>query len=150
MFYFIAFLVILADQATKFFAVTNLTAHKAVALFPSFNFFLTYNKGVSFSLFSSDNPYNALALSLFALCVCIFICVWMTKEKESSVKLGLALILGGALGNVIDRIRLGSVIDFIDVYYHTYHWPAFNIADSAICLGAFLMILKCFKKKDSK
>jgi signal peptidase II len=76
--------------------------------------------------------------------------VWITRLK-STAKLeviSLSLILGGAIGNLIDRLIFGYVIDFLDVYYQSYHWPAFNIADSAICIGAVLLILDSFKKKD--
>ena len=75
---------------------------------------------------------------------------WIQKEKNRGARLGLALILGGAIGNVIDRIRFGAVVDFLDFYVGEYHWPAFNIADSAICIGVAILLIASFKKGEKK
>lgn len=151
MVYFIALLVLFLDQLTKLLAVSMLPVHYFVPVFPFFNLFLTYNKGVSFSLFASDASHTPILLSIFSIIICIGVCYWMYKEKNKTVQIGLSLILGGAIGNIIDRIRLGSVIDFLDFHYVTYHWPAFNIADTAICIGAFLIFINLmFKKEEEK
>ena len=143
---------LIIDQMTKLLAVENLTLHTPVQICPFFNLFLTYNKGVSFSLLSSENPLTPLYLSLMGLFICIIVFFWMIKETDFAIKMGLAYILGGAIGNIIDRIRLGYVIDFLDVYYKTHHWPAFNGADSFICLGAFIIFIRIFltKEEDKK
>ena len=139
---------LLIDQLTKILAVTNLPLHTPVPVCPFFNLFLTYNKGVSFSLFSNDNPATPIYLSLMGLVICFLVLYWMVKENDFLIRIGLAYILGGAIGNIIDRIRLGYVIDFLDVYYKTNHWPAFNGADSFICLGAFIIFIRIFFTKE--
>jgi len=144
--------VLFMDQITKWLTVENLPIHTPVPCFPFFNLFLTYNKGVSFSLFSSTNPLTPVYLSLMGLLICLIVLYWMIKEKDFLIQTGLACILGGAIGNIIDRIRLGHVVDFLDVYYKTHHWPAFNVADSFICLGAFIIFIRIFftKEEDKK
>lgn len=141
MIYFIILFALILDQLTKLLAIIFLPIHHFVPIFPFFNLFLTHNKGVSFSLFTNDNIHTPLLLSLFSILICIGVMYWMHKEKNKSIRIGLALILGGAIGNIVDRIRLGSVIDFLDFHYHTHHWPAFNIADSSICIGAFIIFV---------
>ncbi len=147
MLYFIFIFTLLLDQTTKLWAVNSLPLHEFVPVFPFFNLFLTFNKGVSFSLFSG---YSVLFLIALSLALCAAILYWLHKETDGPTKAALVLILGGAVGNVIDRVRLGAVIDFLDVYYQTYHWPAFNIADSAICIGAGLIVLRAFLIKKEK
>jgi signal peptidase II len=118
--------VVIIDQLSKaavlgFFAGSPPSAQKAVA--PFFNLVLTYNRGISFGLFNTPGGMNAL---LFPLLAAVIVTM---------------LIIGGAVGNVIDRIRLGAVVDFLDFYVGAWHWPAFNVADSAICLGVAVMLL---------
>ncbi len=144
----LSFLTVIIDQLSKSAAVSYLSFHQPIAVTSFFNLFLTYNKGVSFSLFSNTNPLMPFFLSLMGLIICLFVFFWMKKEKDTLVKLGLALILGGAIGNIIDRLRFGYVIDFLDFYYKTHHWPAFNGADSFICIGAFIIFIKIFFKKE--
>ncbi len=151
MVYAITFLTILIDQLTKIWANNSLPYQHFVEITPFFNLYLVYNKGVSFSFFSSNTAYGPWLLSLMAVAICIGLIIWIVKEKNQMIRLGLSLVLGGAIGNVIDRIRLGGVIDFLDFHYEVYHWPAFNIADTAICLGAFLIFIQLFtQKKDTK
>ena len=142
MIYLIPVLIILLDQFTKVLILGNISEHTVVAVMPCFNLFLTFNKGVSFSLLTSDSAYAPYLLSAFALVVSLCLLYWLKKEKDSLCRVGLALILGGALGNVIDRIRFGAVVDFLDFYVGDYHWPAFNVADSAICIGVALILIK--------
>lgn len=146
MIYLLSLGVILADQITKMLIEAALIPQEVVPVFPGFNLFLTYNKGVSFSFLSSDHTWMPWALSALALTICLFIVQWMRVEKSRLILTGLALILGGAIGNVIDRIRFGAVVDFLDVYVGSYHWPAFNVADSAICIGVGLILLDYLKK----
>lgn len=150
MIYLIASLAVILDQLTKYLAVSHLPEHQFVPVCPFFNFFLTYNKGVSFSFLWSDTAYGPYVLSLLSLIICLGLVYWITRESDQFMKACLALVLGGALGNVIDRVRIGSVIDFLDFYYHSYHWPAFNLADTAICCGAGLLFFKLFLQKKEK
>ncbi len=147
MLYFIFVFTLLLDQLTKIWAVNALPPYEFVPVIPFFNLFLTFNKGVSFSLFSG---YDAWVLIVLSLGLCAAILYWLRKECDFVTKIALTLVLGGAFGNVIDRVRLGAVIDFLDVYYQTHHWPAFNIADSAICIGAGLILLRAFLMKKEK
>ena len=92
-------------------------------------------------MFNNGGMIGIVILSAFALGVVVFLLFWLKKETDKVVQVSLGLIIGGALGNVVDRIRFGAVYDFLDFYYHDYHWPAFNMADSFICMGAFLVVL---------
>lgn len=144
MIYLISLFVILLDQLTKGIILHYFAFGEVLTVFPCFNLLLTYNKGVSFSFLTSDSPYMPWILSAFALIICAFIVAWMRQEKDKFTRIGFALVLGGAVGNVIDRVRLGAVVDFLDFYIGAYHWPAFNIADSAICIGVFLILIRAF------
>ena len=150
MIYLIPFLVILLDQLTKAWALSGLSLHRATAVIPGFNLFLTFNPGISFSFLTSNSPAMPWILSAFALIICGLIVYWLGREQDRMTRIGLTLILGGALGNVIDRIRFGAVVDFLDFYIGDYHWPAFNIADSAICIGVALILIRSLQKKEKK
>ncbi len=138
--------VLLADQISKAFVLFYFSDHVSpVKITPFFNFVLAWNKGVSFSMLHSDHPAMPWVLVVVALLVCGVVLHWMSMEKDQSTINCFGLILGGALGNVIDRIRFRAVIDFLDFHIGDYHWPAFNIADSAICVGAcFILIWNLF------
>ena len=142
MIYIIPIVIILLDQLTKILVLNNIAEHSVVAVMPYFNLLLTFNKGVSFSLLTSDSGYAPYLLSAFAVGISICLLYWLKKEKDKLSRVGLALILGGAIGNVIDRIRFGGVVDFLDFYIGDYHWPAFNVADSAICIGVALILIR--------
>jgi signal peptidase II len=136
-------LVIILDQATKYLAETLLTMHQPVPVLPSFNLMLTYNTGAAFSFLANAGGWQRwFFLGLGAL-VSIGLMAWLKRLKpgEKWLAVALALILGGAVGNLIDRAWLGQVIDFIQLYYDRWYWPAFNIADSAITIGAVLLVL---------
>ncbi len=142
----ITLLVVIADQSSKFLASAYLELHDPVSLLPSLNFTLAHNTGAAFSFLSSASGWQRWFFVVLALVVSVMIMVWMKRlqgqEKLSGI--ALALILGGALGNVWDRIQLGYVVDFIDFYYQSWHFPVFNLADSAITLGAILLIIDTF------
>ena len=106
-----------------------------------------WNTGISFSMFNDYGNAGKIALICFALAVVAFLLRWMYNEDNRLKIFSLALIIGGALGNVVDRVRAGAVLDFLDFHYQTMHWPAFNLADTFICIGAFLLILLEFKAK---
>ena len=139
----ISLLVILLDQLTKSIAVDSLVLFQPVNLFPGFNFTLMYNEGAAFSFLSDASGWQRWFFTVIAIVVSVAIVFWLKSlpNDQKVTALSLTLILGGAIGNVWDRIALGHVVDFIDVYYANYHWPAFNIADSAICVGAVLLII---------
>ncbi len=138
----ITILVILLDQATKLLADNLLGYYQPVSIMPMFNFTLLYNKGAAFSFLASQDGWQRWFFLILTSAVSVFLYLWLRKLKSHQVMqyASLALILGGAIGNLIDRAIYGHVIDFIDVYYDQHHFPAFNIADSAITIGAILLI----------
>ena len=155
----LSFMVILADQATKQFAEALLIAYQAVNVLPFFDLTLMYNKGAAFSFLSDQSGWQRWFFVVLALLVTLVLIGWLRrlKPQEKWVALSLSLIIGGAIGNVIDRILFGQVIDFIDIYYtaesclpgfsrlaNTCHWPAFNLADSAIVVGVTIMLIDAF------
>lgn len=144
--------VIAADQATKWIAETSLTYAVEVPVFPGLNWKLLYNLGAAFSFLSDQGGWQRWFFSILALVISGVLSVWLYRTERSDwpTALPLALIIGGAVGNLVDRLRLGHVVDFIDVYYRDYHWPAFNVADSSIFVGAALLILFGFKETDRK
>lgn len=134
--------VILIDQVSKalVFGYLSETA-PVVAVTPFFNLVTAWNTGVSFSMFNNLGGRGVYILSAFSLLVVAFLIYWLKKEETPRMRLALGMVIGGAIGNVIDRIRLGAVFDFLDVYANGYHWPAFNLADSFICCGALIIVL---------
>lgn len=151
-------LTVILDQLTKKIAEAELVLHKPLALFPSFNFTLMYNKGAAFSFLSDAGGWQRILFVTLSTLVSIFLLFWLKQisrdEKQKNnhlLQIALAFILGGAIGNLIDRALTGEVVDFIQVYYSTYYFPAFNIADSAITVGAGLLILDMiFESKRNK
>ena len=138
----ISAVVILLDQLTKQLAEARLTYAEPVAVLPSFNLTLLYNPGAAFSFLSDAGGWQRwffVAVSVIASVALLF---WLRKLKPEqwSIAVALSLVLGGAIGNLIDRLWLGHVVDFIQVYYRDFYWPAFNIADSAITVGAVLLV----------
>jgi signal peptidase II len=136
-------LVVVLDQITKLVADSQLVFHRPVAVFPGFSFTLLYNEGAAFSFLSDAGGWQRWFFMLLSLVISLVLILWLRSVDKHKLFLaaGIALILGGAVGNLIDRSLYGYVIDFIDVYYRQYHWPAFNLADSAITLGAALLII---------
>lgn len=148
--FFLSLLVILADQASKYWALSSLVAYQPEPVMPMVNFTLAYNTGAAFSFLSGVGGWHRWFFAVFSTIMSVVLAVWLIRLPSRAVLqcLALSLILGGAIGNLYDRAVLGHVIDFIDVYYQNHHWPVFNIADSAICLGVFFLILDMgFAKK---
>ena len=141
--------VFVLDQITKFLAIRFLSEDSSINIIPGiFDFTLVYNTGAAFGMFSDlpdDIRRFALAgVSLTALAVVVYFMLREAKDDSWS-QYALISILSGALGNIVDRERFASVIDFLDFYWELYHWPAFNIADSAICIGVCILIWRmCF------
>jgi len=139
----ISAIVIALDQLTKWVALKYLLGKAAVVVAPFLNFVLVFNRGAAFGFLNDAGDWQNLFFAVVAFIACAIIIYMLTRleSRNTKVGIGLALILGGAIGNVIDRVVHGYVIDFIDVFYGSWHWPAFNIADSAISIGAVLLIL---------
>jgi len=113
---------------------------RVIPVTPFFNLVMGWNKGISFGLFHGDSIFNIWGLPAIALIITAFLLVWLWRSKGCVISIAISFIIGGALGNVIDRIRFGAVADFLDIYVLGYHWPAFNLADAGITLGAVLLI----------
>jgi len=147
MIYLVSLAVIFLDQITKNIILNEMVTPKIIEVTPFFNLILAYNTGVSFSMFAGNNPY---VLSIIALSVCALLAWWMQKETDKWSRIGFSMIIGGAVSNVIDRFVHGAVVDFLDFYIGSYHWPAFNVADTAICIGAGIIVLRSFLTKKGK
>jgi signal peptidase II len=137
----IALALLVADQLTKWVAleVLDLTA-RPITVTPFFNLVMVWNRGVSFGMFNSAGALAPWILSGLALAVVVALLLWLRRADHWLAGLGLGLVVGGALGNVIDRVRFGAVVDFLDFHLAGYHWPAFNLADAGICVGAGLLL----------
>ncbi len=135
--------VLILDQVTKWVADRSLELHVQVPVMPSFNFTLVYNTGAAFSFLSGAGGWQRWFFSLLAILICIVIVIWLKRlnAHEKWMAVGLSLVLGGALGNLIDRLLYGYVVDFIQWYYKGFYWPTFNIADSAITVGATILVI---------
>ncbi|MCU7806941.1 MAG: signal peptidase II [Candidatus Thiodiazotropha sp. (ex Semelilucina semeliformis)] len=142
----LSLIVILLDQVTKQIADAMLTYGESVGILPFFNFTLLYNKGAAFSFLSDQDGWQRWFFIVLALVVTGVMLAWLSrlKREEKWVAVSLSLIIGGAVGNLIDRILMGQVIDFIHLHYQEYYWPAFNIADSAIFVGVAIMLFDAF------
>ncbi len=141
---------VLLDQATKLVASNNLDMHTPVPVFPGLNMTLVHNTGAAFSFLSQAGGWQRWFFIILALLVSGVIVVWLKNLSSSKhwVACALALILGGAIGNLLDRAVLGYVVDFVDVYYAQWHFPAFNLADSAITVGAIMLIIDTLRAED--
>jgi len=147
----LAALLVLADQATKALVLSRVALGERLELAPFFNLVFVYNAGAAFSLLAQAGGWQKPLLVAFALGAAALVSVLIVRRPgERLLCTGLALILGGALGNVIDRLRFGQVVDFLDVHAGGWHWPAFNVADSAITVGAVLLILEGFVHREGR
>lgn len=137
----LALFIFVLDQSSKWIACQYLALYHSVNVLPFFSLYLTHNTGAAFSFLSDANGWQRWFFSVFAGLVGVFIIMWLYRlpRHHSLMAIALALILGGALGNVWDRLFLGYVIDFLLLHWHQFQWPVFNIADSAICIGAVLL-----------
>lgn len=140
----LAALVVLLDQASKLAVLRLLEPYQVMPVVPDFfNLTLAFNRGASFSFLAEAGGWQRWLFSGMALAASVVIVILLrrTPPADRLNGLGLSLVLGGAVGNLIDRLWLGHVVDFFDVYYRAWHFPAFNIADSAISIGAALLVL---------
>lgn len=147
----LAGLVLVLDQLSKWYVVellmrpdgvvdTPFHTPRAIEVLPFLDIVMAWNRGVSFGIFNNDSPYNAVVLTALSLAISAVLVVWMARTADRWLRVALGLIVGGALGNVVDRIRFGAVADFLDLHAGGWHWPAFNLADAAITVGAALLV----------
>lgn len=138
----ISILVCILDQLTKYLVLENMEPYSSFAVMPFFDLVLVFNTGSAFSFLSSSGNWHLWFFLIFSSLMSLVLLIWMLRTPLQQVKqlFGLAFILGGAIGNLVDRVWHGYVIDFIDLYYKSHHWPAFNVADAAICLGAIILL----------
>ena len=151
----VSVLVILLDWQTKQMASESLALYRPREIFSWLNMTLAHNYGAAFSFLNNAGGWQRWFFVVLASGVSLILLVWLLRlpRCEWRTGLSLALIIGGAVGNLIDRIQLGYVVDFIDVYFRDWHYPAFNVADSAITVGVVLLlldsVLQAFKRKDA-
>ncbi len=139
----VSVVVCLMDFVSKHYALTQLAPYQPRAVTSFFNLTLAFNKGAAFSLLNSASGWQNVFFIGIGCVISVVLIVWLYRLSLAEKWQGLAisLILGGAWGNIYDRFQYGFVIDFLDVYMGQYHWPIFNLADSAICIGAALMLI---------
>jgi signal peptidase II len=138
----LSLVIVALDQLSKYWALSSLIAYQPQPVLPMVNVTLAYNTGAAFSFLSGVGGWHRWFFAVFSIIMSIVLAVWLARLPPKAILqcLAVSLILGGAVGNLYDRAALGHVIDFIDVYYQNHHWPVFNLADSAICLGAFFLM----------
>lgn len=155
----LALVFLVADQVSKQWVAQTFDLYESVTVFPFFNLTYVHNPGAAFSFLADQPGWQRWFLTAVAAIACIIFSVWMSRTPKENKILGygLALMLSGAMGNLIDRALFGYVIDFLDFYHDIFtfilstpHWPAFNIADSAIFVGAALMIIDSFKSDNKE
>jgi signal peptidase II len=137
-------LAVALDQASKLAVDASMQLYQSIELIPFFNLTYVRNTGAAFSFLSEAGGWQRWFFAILASIISIVLAIWLAKLKKHEILMAasLSLILGGAIGNLIDRVLYGYVIDFLDVYYQSWHWPAFNVADSAITVGVILMLLE--------
>ncbi|HEX2797098.1 MAG TPA: signal peptidase II [Immundisolibacter sp.] len=145
----LAALLVMLDQASKLAVLRLLEPYQTIPLVPGFNLTLAFNRGASFSFLADAGGWQRWLFSGMALAASVIIVILLrrTPPADRLNGLGLSLVLSGAVGNLIDRLWLGHVVDFFDVYYRAWHFPAFNIADSAITVGAALLVLGMWRQE---
>ena len=145
-------LVLISDQVTKYVADEYLSYGIPVKIFAFFDLRLAYNSGAAFSFLADAGGWQRWFFTVLATVVSVVLVVWLKRLQRHEIwcAISVALILGGAVGNLYDRVALGYVIDFISVHYKQYYFPAFNIADSAITVGAIMLIIDAIKQPSSE
>lgn len=146
--------IVAADQISKALVTSSLGLGQSVPLVPGLlHFTLVRNTGMAFGLLSgADIPFKAALVTLLSVAAMGAVTYYALKSPQNDglTRIGLTFILGGAMGNIIDRARLGYVVDFMDVFYQNAHWPAFNVADTCICIGVGLLLLDSFRRHDDE
>jgi signal peptidase II len=145
----LAIVAIVLDQVTKLWIVDSIAVGDSVHILPVLNIIHTYNPGAAWSMFANAGGAQRWVFSALAVVVSVMLVFWLRRLTLSTQRLlitGLTLILGGAIGNVLDRLRLGHVVDFVQVHWNNSYFPAFNIADSAISIGAVFVVLDALRE----
>jgi len=145
-------LVLVADQATKQWVLAALQPYEVIPVLPVFNLTLVFNEGAAFSFLATASGWQRWFFIGLALVITVVLVVWLARLKphERLSAAGLSLVAGGAVGNLIDRLMYGHVVDFLDFYWRSWHWPAFNVADSAITVGVALLLLEALRAGPSR
>lgn len=144
----LALLVLAADQLTKDWLIDLMRANQGgVEVTPFFNLVMVWNRGVSFGLFSSADGDRRWLLILVTAAIVLWLILWLWRARGLLLAVALGGVIGGALGNIVDRIRFGAVADFFDFHLAGWHWPAFNFADGAIVAGVFLLLIDSFRPR---
>ena len=146
-----AVVTVFLDQLTKWWILTGvMTPPQNIPVTGFFNLVLVYNRGVSFGFLGGAPSWATAALIIFALLLSVALCIWMWRAENLLLGTALGFVVGGAIGNVIDRFLHGAVVDFLDFHVAGYHWPAFNVADSAITIGVVILIIDSLKSRPAK
>lgn len=145
----LSLLIVILDQATKWLAEALLLPFQPVPLMPLLNLTLMYNEGAAFSFLANAGGWQRWLFAGFALVMTLALTFWLLRldKGERATAAALSLVIGGAIGNLIDRVQTGRVVDFIDFYVGTWHWPAFNVADSAISIGIVFLLVTSFRSE---
>lgn len=148
----ITFLFLIIDQVTKHWVAGTMDLYESINVLPFMNITYVHNPGAAFSFLADQGGWQRWFFTVIAFVASIVFTVWLyrTPKQQKLLAIALAFMLSGAVGNLIDRVLFGYVIDFLDFYIGSYRWPAFNVADSAIFIGAALMILDSFKQPNDK
>jgi signal peptidase II len=144
-----ALLTTLADQASKWALIAMIRPEETIHVTSFFNFVMWWNKGVSFGLFPAGSEGGMWLLIGVAGTIMTVLLLWLRRVQSRGLAVVIGLIIGGAFGNVVDRLRFGAVADFFDFHLGIHHFAAFNIADSAICIGVFILCLDSLTRKDT-
>ena len=138
----LALLIAFLDQFTKWWILTEVMSPPAfITLTPHLNLVVVWNRGVSFGILNQSSAWVPWLLSTFTAAICLCLFIWLRRAQSKWLVVALGLIIGGALGNLVDRLRFGAVFDFLDVHLGVYHWPAFNVADTAITFGVGMLLI---------
>jgi len=138
----LALLITVLDQISKSWILTDvMNPPTVITVTPFFNLVLVWNRGVSFGILNQSSVWIPWLLSALAAAICVGLFIWLRRAESRWLATALGLIIGGALGNLVDRLRFGAVVDFLDVHAFGYHWPAFNVADAAITVGVGVLLI---------
>jgi len=145
--FLLSFIIVAADQLTKYLAALYLTPYLPKPVIPMVNLTLAYNTGAAFSFLNGAGDWHRWFFAAFSVVMSIVLIIWLIRLPAKAILqcLAVSFILGGAVGNLYDRVFLGHVIDFMDLYYENHHFAVFNLADAAICVGAFFLLIDLCK-----
>ena len=149
---FIVALIFFLDYSSKILVLQNLELEQPISILPVFDLLLTFNNGLAFGFLNNDNNWQRPFFIVTAFVISMILIAWQlkTESKDTLCKISLSFILGGTLGNAYDRIVYHKVVDFLHFYYQNWHYPIFNIADSAICIGTLLLIFEIIRREKQK